>query len=107
MVAGDVSGVLFLAEHFSAYEIKDGEVRVLSEGRAAVLERLGQSFESLGRRWLGSDVERIGYIGNTFIQVKYDHMELPVGQITRPSIVILQFKDGQRWREWRIVPSNL
>ncbi len=95
----------YLAEDFSAYEIRNGQVKALSEGRAAVLARLGKSFQTIERRWLGSEIERIGHIGNTYVQVKYDRMQTPEGQVTLPSIVILQFQGERRWREWRIVPA--
>ena len=66
---------------------------------------MNQMMQSENSRWAGAHVERLGHIGNIVVQVEYDRFNMDDGLQTIPSMAIFQFKDGKRWREWRLKPE--
>jgi hypothetical protein len=78
----------------------------LVKGRDKTIEVMNNFFAGdFGSSWDGAEVEKLGSIGNTMVQIEYDRYNMEGGQITIPTFVIIQYKDGKRWREWRLRPD--
>ena len=83
--------------------VKSGALRAL-RGRDKTIGLMNQMMGAENSPWQGAHVQRLGYIGNIVIQIEYDRFKTDAGVETRPSLAIFQFKDGKRWREWRLKP---
>lgn len=96
-----------MAEDFATYELHGSESpKLLVAGRDKTIEVMNTFFAGdFGSSWDGAEVEKLGSIGNTMVQIEYDRYNLEGGQITIPTFVIIQYKDGKRWREWRLRPD--
>ncbi|MGB1877500.1 MAG: hypothetical protein ACPHGY_11385 [Rhodospirillaceae bacterium] len=96
-----------MAEDFATYELHGPESpKLLVKGRDKTIEVMNNFFAGdFGSSWDGAEVEKLGSIGNTMVQIEYDRYNMEGGQITIPTFVIIQYKDGKRWREWRLRPD--
>jgi len=94
----------FLAEDYSWYHITDeGPVKMIS-GREKTVELLKTFFQD--DSWQESEVHRLGMLDNILVQVEIDTLLTDSGPEVRRSITIYEFKDGERWREWKFYPSD-
>jgi hypothetical protein len=94
-----------LAEDYSWYKIDAEGPQQMVSGKPATLELLNQFFSNDGG-WADAEVHRLGYLGNIFVQVEVDHFDSPEGRKTVRSLNIYELKDGKRWREWKLYPSE-
>ena len=96
-----------LAEDFATYELHGPESpKLLVKGREETIKVMNTFFAGdFGSSWDGAEVEKLGSIGNTMVQIEYDRYNMESGQITIPTFVIIQYKDNKRWREWRLRPD--
>jgi hypothetical protein len=94
-----------LDEDYSWYKIDDAGPQQMVSGKAATLELLNKFFTNDGG-WADAEVHRLGYLGNIFVQVEVDHFDSPEGRKTVRSLNIYELKDGKRWREWKLYPSE-
>ena len=46
----------------------------------------------------GSEVHRLGMVGNTLVQVEIDTLNMGQGPVRQTSIHVYEFRDGKRWR---------
>lgn len=96
-----------LHEDFATYELhgKDSP-KLLVRGRDKTIEVMNTFFSGdFGSSWQGADVERLGSIGNTMVQIEHDRYKSDDGIRTISTFVIIQYKDDKRWREWRLIPD--
>lgn len=96
-----------MAEDFATYELHGEDApKLLVKGIDETIAVMNSFFAAdFGSRWQGADVERIGSIGNTMVQIEHDHYKYDDGNRTISTFVIIQYKDGKRWREWRLRPD--
>lgn len=96
-----------MAEDFATYELHgDDAPKLLVKGREETVAIMKSFFSGdFGSRWDGADVEKLGSIGNTMVQIEHDRYKYDDGIRTISTFVIIQYKDGKRWREWRLVPD--
>ncbi|WP_446830738.1 hypothetical protein [Candidatus Foliamicus sp.] len=93
-----------MTEDFATYELhhEDGP-RLLVQGREESIAAMQGFFESgFGSLWQGADVDRVGSIGDTMIQIERDHYQFDDGPRTISTLVLIQYRNGKRWREWRL-----
>ena len=94
----------FLDDDFATFDLKeDGSVNLV-RGLDKTISLMNMMMGAENSPWLGAHVQRLGHIGNVVIQVEYDRFKTEQGEETRPSLAIFQFRDGKRWREWRLKP---
>ena len=99
------SSIASLDDDFTLYEITDqgaGEmVRGIEQVRAAFSGLLGSG------AWLGANVYKWGLTDNTLVQIEEDFYRTEDGG-TRAvkSLVVVEHRDGKRWREWRFKPQD-
>lgn len=96
-----------LHEEFATYELHGPESpKLLVKGRDETIEVMNTFFAgAFGSSWQGADVERLGSIGNMMVQIEHDRYKFEDGIRTISTFVIIQYQDGKRWREWRLVPD--
>ncbi len=96
-----------MTEDFATYELHGEDApKLLVQGIDETIAVMNSFFAAdFGSRWQGADVERIGSIGNTMVQIEHDHYKYDDGIRTISTFVIIQYKDGKRWREWRLRPD--
>ncbi len=94
-----------LADDYSWYKINAEGPQKMVDGKEATLELLNQFFTNDGG-WADAEVHRLGYLGNIFVQVEVDHFNTPDGTKTVRSLNIYELKNGKRWREWKMYPSE-
>ena len=93
-----------MTEDFATYELhhEDGP-KLLVKGREESIAAMQSFFEGgFGSLWQGADVDRVGSIGDTMVQIEHDHYNFDDGPRTISTFVVIQYKDGKRWREWRL-----
>ena len=94
----------YLAEDYSWYHItEEGPVQMIS-GRQKTVELLETFFQD--DSWQGSEVHRLGMLDNILVQVEIDTLQTDSGPEVRRSITIYEFRNGERWREWKFYPSD-
>ncbi len=99
------SSIVSLDEDFALYEItEEGAeeiVRGIEQVRAAFSGLLGSG------AWLGANVYKWGLTDNTLVQIEEDFYRTEDGG-TRAvkSLVVVEHRDGRRWREWRFKPAD-
>ena len=93
-----------MTEDFATYELHGKDApRLLVKGREEAIAVMNTFFSGdFGSRWQGADVERIGSIGDTMVQIERDQYKYDDGIRTISTFVVIQYKDGKRWREWRL-----
>lgn len=96
-----------LHEDFATYELHGADSpKLLVRGRDKTIEVMNTFFAGdFGSSWQGADVERLGSIGNMMVQIEHDRYQFDDGIRTISTFVIIQYQDGKRWREWRLVPD--
>ena len=96
-----------MAEDFATYELHGKDApKLLVKGREQAVAVMNVFFSGdFGSRWQGADVERIGSIGDTMVQIEHDQYKYDDGIRTVSTLVVIQYKDGKRWREWRLRPG--
>lgn len=52
----------------------------------------------------GSQVHRLGMVGNTLVQVEIDTLNTAGGPVRQTSLHVYEFQDGRRWREFAFYP---
>jgi len=97
----------YMADDFATFELHGKDApKLLVGGREATIEVMNKFFASdFGSRWDGAEVERLGSIGNTMVQIEHDRYKYDDGIRTISTFVIIQYKGGKRWREWRLRPD--
>ena len=57
--------------------------------------------------WRGANVYKWGLTDNTLVQIEEDFYRTEDGG-TRAvkSLVVVEYRDGKRWREWRFKPQD-
>ena len=103
----DVEGaVARLDDDFVMYAITDEGAEERVRGKDAVRASLGQTF---GRgNWLGADVYKWGLTDNTLVQIEDDHYTAEDGSVeVITTLVVIEYRDGKRWREWRFKPKDM
>lgn len=96
-----------MSEDFATYELHGEDApKLLVKGREETVAIMKSFFTGdFGSRWDGADVEKLGSIGNTMVQIEHDRYKYDDGIRIISTFVIIQYKDGKRWREWRLVPD--
>ncbi len=96
-----------MAEDFATFELHGEDApKLIVKGREETIEVMNTFFaQDFGSRWDGADVERLGSIGNTMVQIEHDRYKYDDGIRTISTFVIIQYKNGKRWREWRLRPD--
>ena len=97
--------ILSLDEDFTMYEITEDGVEERVRGIEQVRTVLGSVFGS--GTWLGANVYKWGLTDNTLVQIEEDFYRTDEGG-TRAvkSLVVVEYRDGKRWREWRFKPQD-
>ena len=102
----DVEGaMLSLDDDFTMYEVTEEgaeeRVRGIEQVRAALSGVFGSG------TWLGANVYKWGLTDNTLVQIEEDFYRTDDGG-TRAvkSLVVVEYRDGKRWREWRFKPRD-
>jgi len=97
--------ILSLDDDFTMYEINDEGAEEMVRGIEQVRAALGGVFGS--GTWLGANVYKWGLTDNTLVQIEEDFYRTEDGG-TRAvkSLVVVEHRDGKRWREWRFKPRD-
>lgn len=95
-----------LTEDFSWYRVTDKGPELMVQGRAATEERLKSFFASPAWTDSGSEVHRLGMVGNTLVQVEIDTLNMGQGPVRQTSLHVYEFRDGKRWREFAFYPKQ-
>ena len=97
--------ILSLDDDFTMYEITDEGAEEMVRGIAQVRAALSGVFGS--GTWLGANVYKWGLTDNTLVQIEEDFYSTEDGG-TRSvkSLVVVEYRDGRRWREWRFKPQD-
>ena len=97
--------ILSLDDDFTMYEITDEGAEEMVRGIEQVRAALSGVFGS--GTWLGANVYKWGLTNNTLVQIEEDFYSTEDGG-TRSvkSLVVVEYRDGRRWREWRFKPAD-
>ncbi|MCY3817681.1 MAG: hypothetical protein OXG59_15470 [Gammaproteobacteria bacterium] len=97
--------ILSLDDDFTMYEITDEGAEEMVRGIEQVRAALSGVFGS--GTWLGANVYKWGLTDNTLVQIEEDFYRTEDGG-TRSvkSLVVVEYRDGRRWREWRFKPED-
>ena len=97
--------ILSLDDDFTMYEINDEGAEEMVRGIEQVRAALSGVFGS--GTWLGANVYKWGLTDNTLVQIEEDFYTTEDGG-TRSvkSLVVVEYRDGRRWREWRFKPAD-
>ena len=97
--------ILSLDDDFTMYEITEGGAEERVRGIEQVREALSGVFGS--GTWRGANVYKWGLTDNTLVQIEEDFYRTEDGG-TRAvkSLVVVEYRDGKRWREWRFKPQD-
>jgi limonene-1,2-epoxide hydrolase len=93
-----------LSEDYSWWVVGESGAVPMIRGRDATVKMLGGFFDAT--QWFDSKVYRLGLVGNLLVQVEVDTVGSPNGPVTKTSLEIYEFRNGERWREWRFSPLN-
>lgn len=99
------SSIISLDDDFTLYEITDEGaeeiVRGIEQVRAAFSGLLGSG------TWIGANVYKWGLTDNTLVQIEEDFYRTEDGGARSvKSLVVVEHRDGKRWREWRFKPQD-
>ena len=97
--------ILSLDDDFTMYEITDEGAEEMVRGIEQVRSALSGVFGS--GTWMGANVYKWGLTDNTLVQIEEDFYSTEDGG-TRAvkSLVVVEYRDGKRWREWRFKPAD-
>ncbi len=102
-IEGAVAG---LDEDFVMYAITEAGAEERVRGKDAVRTALGSTFGK--GNWLGADVYRWGLTDNTLVQIEADNYTTEDGGIeVIKTLVVIEYRDGKRWREWHFKPNDM
>ncbi|MBM3515355.1 MAG: hypothetical protein FJX59_16830 [Alphaproteobacteria bacterium] len=59
-----------------------------------------------GNGYLDSKVVRLGLIHKVLIMYHEDRYQTDAGFRTVPRVVVVEHRDGKRWREWEFNPQD-
>lgn len=97
--------ILSLDDDFTMYEITDEGAEEMVRGMEQVRAALSGVFGS--GTWLGANVYKWGLTDNTLVQIEEDFYRTEDGgQRSVKSLVVVEYRDGRRWREWRFKPVD-
>jgi hypothetical protein len=105
-MANDIEGALVdLDADFTMYEVTEKGAEERVRGVEATRQALSMSFGT--GKWLGASVYKWGLTNNTLAQIEEDHFQMEDGgeKIVK-TLVVFEFRDGKRWREWRFKPQD-
>ena len=95
-----------LDEDFVMFSITKEGPQETVRGIEATRSALGMTFGP--GDWLGANVYKWGLTDNTLVQIESDHYRKQDGSLeVIKSLVVVEFRDGKRWREWRFKPENM
>lgn len=95
-----------LDDDFTMYDITaegaEETVRGIEQVQAALSGVFGSG------AWLGANVYKWGLTDNTLVQIEQDFYRTEDGG-TRSvkSLVVVEYRNGKRWREWRFKPQEM
>lgn len=97
--------IVSLDDDFTMYEITEEGAEEMVRGIEQVRAALSGVFGS--GTWLGANVYKWGLTDNTLVQIEQDFYRTEDGG-TRSvkSLVVVEYRDGRRWREWRFKPRD-
>ena len=97
--------ILSLDDDFTMYEITDEGAEEMVRGIEQVRAALSGVFGS--GTWLGANVYKWGLTDNTLVQIEEDFYRTEDGgKRSVKSLVVVEYRDGRRWREWRFKPKD-
>lgn len=97
--------ILSLDDDFTMYEITDEGAEEMVRGIEQVRAALSGVFGS--GTWLGANVYKWGLTDNTLVQIEEDFYRTEDGGARSvKSLVVVEYRDGRRWREWRFKPQD-
>ena len=94
----------YLAEDYSWWQVTPQGPREAVRGRDATVALIGKFFSS--DTWVASDFERLGMVGNILVQVEEDTVVEAGKPVTKVTLNLYEFRNGQRWREWKFFPQG-
>ena len=102
----DVEGaMLSLDDDFTMYDITNEGAEETVRGIEQVRSALSGVFGS--GTWLGANVYKWGLTDNTLVQIEEDFYRTEDGgSRSVKSLVVVEYRDGKRWREWRFKPQD-
>ena len=91
---------------FTMYDITaegaEETVRGIEQVRAALSGVFGSG------AWLGANVYKWGLTDNTLVQIEQDFYRTEDGGARSvKSLVVVEYRNGKRWREWRFKPQEM
>ena len=96
-----------VTEDFIWYRVAPDGPKVAVQGRENMKKMLQQFFTQDAPAGFESKVYRLGMVGNILIQVEVDKYESKTeGKVEKTSLELYEFRNGQRFREWRLTPTN-
>ncbi len=95
-----------VTEDFTWYRVAPDGPKLAVQGRPAMVKMLEQFFKTDAPAGFSSKVYRLGMVGNILIQVEVDKFDSKTkGKVEETSVELYEFKDGRRFREWRLTPT--
>ncbi len=94
----------YLADDYSWWQVTPEGPREAVRGRDATVALIGKFFSS--DTWVASDFERLGMVGNILVQVEEDTVLEAGKPVTKVTLNVYEFRNGQRWREWKFFPQG-
>lgn len=95
-----------ITEDFTWYRVGPEGPQLAVQGRENTIKLLQQFFTQDAPNGFESKVYRLGMVGNILIQVEVDkYVSKTEGPVEKTSVELYEFKDGRRFREWRLTPT--
>ena len=95
-----------VTEDFVWYRVAPDGPKVAVQGRENMVKMLEQFFTTDAPAGFESKVYRLGMVGNILIQVEVDKYDSKTeGKVEKTSLELYEFRDGRRFREWRLTPT--
>lgn len=95
-----------VTEDFTWYRVAPDGPKLAVQGRENMVKMLQQFFNADAPAGFESKVYRLGMVGNILIQVEVDKYDSKTeGKVDKTSLELYEFKDGKRFREWRLTPT--
>ncbi len=96
-----------VTEDFTWYRVAPDGPKLAVQGRASMVKMLEQFFNADAPAGFQSKVYRLGMVGNILVQVEVDKYDSKTeGKVEKTSLELYEFRDGRRFREWRLTPTN-
>ncbi|MSQ87578.1 MAG: nuclear transport factor 2 family protein [Alphaproteobacteria bacterium] len=95
-----------ITEDFTWYRVMPDGPKLAVQGRENTVKMLAQFFTNDAPSGFESKVYRLGMVGNILIQVEVDKYESKTeGMVEKTSVELYEFRNGRRFREWRLTPT--